>query len=80
MTKIATVSSPPMLNEAKNVKTKQGRCRSFFFLSFLLKRERILSRIPANPTVDSFRDKKESRSMRSGLRVGTGFVSFRQTP
>ena len=79
MTKIATVSSPPMLNEAKNVKTKQGKCKSFFF-SFLLEREGLLSRIPTNLIIDSLRDKKESRSTWSDLRVGTGFVSFRQTP
>ena len=39
-------------------------------------RERLISRIPANSTVGSLRDKKGSCSMRKGLRVGTGFVSF----
>ena len=41
---------------------------------------KLLSRIPANPTVDSLRDKKESCSTQRGLRVGTGFMEFPQTP
>ena len=49
---------------------------SSFFLSFLLEGETLLSRIPVNPTVGSLRDKKERCSTWSGLRVGTGFVSF----
>ena len=43
-------------------------------------RERaLLSRNTGDPTVGSLRDKKGSCSTRSGLRVGIGFVSFRQT-
>ena len=45
-------------------------------MEFFLERERFLSRIPANSTVGSLRDKKESCSTWKGLRVGTGFVSF----
>ena len=41
---------------------------------------KLLSRIPANPTVDNLRDKKESCSTRRGLHVGTGFIEFPQTP
>ena len=48
--------------------------------SIFLERESLLSRNTGDPTVDSLRNKKGSCSMRSGLRVGTGFVSFRQTP
>ena len=33
-----------------------------------------------DPTVGSLRDKKESCSTRRGLRVGTGFKEFKQTP
>ena len=33
-----------------------------------------------DPTVGSLRDKKESCSTRRGLRVGTGFRRFPQTP
>ena len=44
--------------------------------SFLLERERLLSRISANPTVGSLRDKKGSCSTQKGLRVGTEFMSF----
>ena len=39
----------------------------------------LLSRNTHDPTVGSLRGKKESCSTRSGLRMGTGFVSFRQT-
>ena len=45
-----------------------------------LERERLLSRIPANPTVGSLWDKKESCSTQRRLRVGTEFKEFRQTP
>ena len=47
---------------------------------FPLERERLLSKILCDPTVDSLRDKKESCSMRRGLRVDTGFREFPQTP
>ena len=40
----------------------------------------LLSKISGDPTVGSLRDKKESCSMRRGLRVGTEFKEFRQTP
>ena len=33
-----------------------------------------------DPTVGSLRDKKESGSTRRGLRVGTRFIEFTQTP
>ena len=46
---------------------------------FLRKRE-ILSRFVGNPTVESFRSKKESCYTRRGLRVGSGFKEFLQTP
>ena len=40
----------------------------------------LLSRNKGDPTVDGFRDKKESCSTRKGLRMGTRFKEFRQTP
>ena len=40
----------------------------------------LLSRIVSDPTVEILRAKKESCSMRSEQRVGTGFGSFQQTP
>ena len=40
----------------------------------------LLSRIVEDPTVGSLRDKKENCSMQRGLRVGTGFREFTQTP
>ena len=50
---------------------------------FLFSRERVSS-FPLgflnDPTVSSLRDKKENCSMRRGLRVGTRFREFPQTP
>ena len=43
-------------------------------------RERLLSRLSGDPTVESLRSKKESCSMWIDLRVDSGFRSFRQTP
>ena len=40
----------------------------------------LLSRNTRDPTVDGLRDKKKNRSTRRGLRVGTGFREFPQTP
>ena len=40
----------------------------------------LLSKIPGDPTVGSFRVEKESCSTRRGQRVGSGFLEFRQTP
>ena len=40
----------------------------------------LLSKISDDPTVEILRSKKESCSTRRGLRVGTGFEEFRQTP
>ena len=48
--------------------------------NYLLERERLLSRIVGDSTVGSLRDKKESCSTRKGLRMGTGFREFPQTP
>ena len=45
-----------------------------------LERERLLSKNTDDPTVGRLRDKKEKCSMRRGLRVGTGFREFLQTP
>ena len=54
---------------------KQTHGSSKFFILFL-EREPLLSSFPANPTVGSLRDKKESCSTWRGLRVGTGFEEF----
>ena len=40
----------------------------------------LLSRNTGDPTVGGLRDKKENCSTRRGLRVGTGFREFTQTP
>ena len=50
------------------------------FLIFLREKDLLLSRISRDPTVGSLRGKKENCSTRRGLRVGTGFREFPQTP
>ena len=45
-----------------------------------LEKERLLSKFPEDPTVDSRRDKKGSYSTQRGIRVGTRFREFPQTP
>ena len=47
---------------------------------FFREREKLLFKISRDPTVGSLRDKKGSCSTRRGLRVGTGFKEFRQSP
>ena len=59
---------------------ESGSSGWFRFFKFFLEREPLLSRNTGDPTVDSLRDKKESCSTRSGLRVGTRFMEFPQTP
>ena len=67
-----------MLKEQKRGK-EQGIYSGFPFGRFLEERA-LLSRFSADPTVGSLRDKKESCSTHIGLRVGTVFKEFRQTP
>ena len=43
---------------------------------FKIENDLLLSKISRDPTVGSLRDKKESCSTRSGLRVDTGFEEF----
>ena len=67
------------LKEAKNVRCIGGNLQWVPLGDF--KRERaLLSKISRDPTVDRLRDKKENCSTRRGLRVGTGFREFPQTP
>ena len=47
---------------------------------FSLEREKLLSKILGDPTVAIFRDEEESYSTWRGLRVGTKFREFPQTP
>ena len=44
------------------------------------KERALLSRNTRDPTVGGLRDKKKDCSTRRGLRVGTGFREFPQTP
>ena len=50
------------------------------YFSFLEREVLILCRFLANPTVGFRQAKKESGSTQRGLRVGTDFEEFRQTP
>ena len=47
---------------------------------FLCEKVWLLSRNTGDPTVGSLRDKKENCSTRRGLRMGTRFREFSQTP
>ena len=69
------MSSLQMLKEAKKVNGRGERTGSKFFI-LVLEREPLLSSFPTNPTVGNLRDKKESCSTRSGLRVDTGCEEF----
>ena len=68
------------------IKTKPKNVGSRFlfpvaiFESFLERERALLSRNTGDPTVGGLRDKKENCSMRRGLRVGTRFREFTQTP
>ena len=65
----------------QNTGRMQGSFRQCWICDiFVRERERLLSRISGDPTVGSLRDKKENCSTRIGLRVGTGFREFPQTP
>ena len=64
----------------KNGQNSRGWTEEQILILFYLEREPLLSSFPANPTVGSLWDKKESCSTRRGLRVGTGFRKFPQTP
>ena len=77
----ATVSSPTLKMKTKNVlgRGEIQNVRSFGFVIFFLKREKLLSKFPVDPTVIILRDKKESCSTQRGLCVGSGFREFRQT-
>ena len=77
--KNCTVLSSPIKMTKKRAE-QRGWMESSRFSIFVLEREPLLSSFSANPTVGSVRDKKESCSTRRGLRVGTGFKEFPQTP
>ena len=67
----------------KKKKKREGRIsssRKREYGDFPLERERLLSKNTGDPTVGSLRDKKENCSTRRGLRVGTRFRDFSQTP
>ena len=55
------------------------RCSSFNGV-LMCERVFLLSKNTGDPTFGGLRDKKENCSTRRGLRVGTGFREFPQTP
>ena len=64
--------------EKKGQWLEEKKCRgaAVVIFEFFLERERLLSSFPANSTVGSLQDKKESCSTRSRLRVDIGFEDF----
>ena len=73
------MSSPIFFLQKKTKRVGGGKdavAMNFVFLE----RERLLSKILGDPIVGSVRNKKEGCSTRRGLRVGSDFGSFRQTP
>ena len=75
------INSVCLLQNSKGGKREMEHRSQWAAEMEFLERERLLlSKIPGDPTVGSRRDKKGSCSMRRGLRVGTGFREFSQTP
>ena len=58
----------------------EGLDREQLISIFVLEREPLLSKNTRDPTVGGLHDKKENYSTRRGLRMGTGFREFPQTP
>ena len=66
--------------KGENVQGKNKSAGARFLIFLERERECLLSRFLVNQTVGFQRSKKESCSMWRGLRVGTGFEKFQQTP
>ena len=77
-TKLCIVSSPTI--EIRIQKCERGRRDAVANFCVLVRDIKLLSRFLANPTVENLRSKKESHSTRRGLRVGSSFKEFQQTP
>ena len=75
MTKRGIVSSSSNIKRPKNVKRRKGLAVAGDFV-LERERERLHSKFSANPTVKIRWDKKQSCSMRRGLRVGSSFKEF----
>ena len=72
----------PFQIQRENVGERERDAVAMEFMDFwFLERESkpLLSRFTGDPTVEILRSKKKSRSTHRGLRVGSGFGSFRQT-
>ena len=77
-----TLNSVCLLQKGKRGKRgkRKWRCNEFQFERVLARERVLLFRYTCDPTVDMLRDKKENCSTRKGLRVGTEFREFLQTP
>ena len=60
------------------MKNQNFRAVAIFLRDFF--REKLFSKNTEDPTVGDLQDKKENYSTRRGLRVGTRFMEFPQTP
>ena len=74
------MSSSSKNKKGENVGEKERKGAVASNLIFYRERVVLLSRIVGDLTVDGLRGKKESCSTRIGLRVGTRFRKFPQTP
>ena len=74
------VSHNSKRQKKRQLKEEEDTDEELWFWDFFLEREKLLSKFSADPTVRIIRDKKENCSTRRGLRVGSNFREFRQTP
>ena len=77
--KIVNSAVSNLLKRPKNVMNQHPSSSSHFWV-FSFRERNFSLKNTANPTVGRLRDKKEKCSTRKGLRVGTGFKEFLQTP
>ena len=77
--KIVNSAVSNLLKRPKNVMNQHPSSSSHFWV-FSFRERNFSLKNTVNPTVGRLRDKKEKCSTRKGLRVGTGFREFLQTP
>ena len=72
--------SDHLLQRRKSAVAGGKKKGELWFYDIFLEREKLLSKIPGDPTIGILWSKKESCSTQRGLRVGSSFRVFRQTP
>ena len=77
--KIVNSAVSNLLKRPKNVMNQHPSSNSHFWV-FSFRERNFSLKNTANSTVGRLRDKKKKCSTRKGLRVGTGFREFLQTP